>query len=85
MQTDMTRVIAFMLGREGSTRPYREIGIPEAHHPLTHHRYNPEMMKKVARIQCYHMEQFAYFIAKLATGSFGCLRRRIGRPQQASA
>ncbi|MSV29968.1 MAG: DUF1552 domain-containing protein [Bryobacterales bacterium] len=65
MQTDSTRVLTFMLGREGSTRTYPEIGVPEAHHPLTHHRNDPVMMEKAAKINCHHLEQFAYFVRKL--------------------
>ncbi len=64
-QTDLTRIATFMLAREGSTRAYREIGISDAHHPLTHHRGNQEMIHKVSEINRYHMEQFAYFLAKL--------------------
>jgi hypothetical protein len=64
-QTGATRVSTFMLGREGSTRAYREIGIPDAHHPLTHHGGKADLIEKVARINTYHMEQFAYFLAKL--------------------
>jgi uncharacterized protein DUF1552 len=54
-----------MLAREGSSRAYREIGISDAHHPLTHHRGNQEMIAKVTQINRYHMEQFAYFLGKL--------------------
>jgi hypothetical protein len=64
-QTGSTRVATLMLGREGSTRAYREIGISDAHHPVTHHRGNPELMEKVARINAYHVEQFARFLDKL--------------------
>jgi hypothetical protein len=64
-QTNATRVATFMLGREGSTRTYREIEISDAHHPITHHRGDPELIEKVARINTYHVEQFAYFLAKL--------------------
>ena len=64
-QTDLTRVSTFMLAREGSNRTYREIGIPDAHHALTHHRGNPEWIEKVARINTYHVEQFGYFLGKL--------------------
>jgi hypothetical protein len=64
-QTDLTRVSTFMLAREGSTRTYREIGIPDAHHALTHHRGNPEWIEKVARINTYHVVQFGYFLGKL--------------------
>jgi hypothetical protein len=64
-QTDTTRVSTFMLGREGSNRAYRELGIADAHHPLTHHRGNPEWIEKVVRINTYHVEQLAYFVGKL--------------------
>lgn len=64
-QTDLTRVSTFMLAREGSNRTYREIGIPDAHHALTHHRGNPEWIEKVASINTYHVEQFGYFLGKL--------------------
>jgi hypothetical protein len=65
-QTDMTRIATFMVAREGSTRTYREIDLPEAHHPLTHHKGNPEMIEKVVRINRYHMRMFAEFIGKMA-------------------
>jgi Alkyl hydroperoxide reductase, large subunit len=64
-QADLTRVVTFLVTREGTSRPYREIGIPDGHHPLTHHKNDPEMMEKVAQINCYHMEQFAKWIGKL--------------------
>src|SRR5579871_1081183 len=64
-QTGMTRVGTFMLGHEGSTRTYREIGVPDAHHPLTHHRNNPEWIEKVVQINRCHLEQFAYLVGKM--------------------
>jgi len=64
-QTDTTRISTFMIAREGSSRAYREIGISDGHHPLTHHRGNPEWIEKIAQINKFHMEQFAHFIAKL--------------------
>jgi len=64
-QGDLTRITTMMIGREGSTRVYPEIGIPDQHHPLTHHRNNPVMIEKVTQINCFHMEQFAYFLKKL--------------------
>ncbi len=64
-QTGTTRVATFMLGREGSLRAYREIGISDAHHPVTHHSGNPELIEKVVRINTYHVEQLAYFLGKL--------------------
>ena len=65
MQTDMTRVATFMLAREGGVRPYPEAGVPEAHHSISHHGGNPVLIEKITKIQCYHMEQFAYFVERL--------------------
>ena len=62
---DLTRVATFMLAHEGSTRAYPEIGIPEAHHPLTHHDHDAEKIAKITHINRYHMEQFAYFTGRL--------------------
>jgi hypothetical protein len=70
-QADLTRVSTFMICREGSTRTYREIGVSDAHHPLTHHRNNPEWIEKVTKINCFHLEQFAYFVNKLKTTTDG--------------
>ena len=64
-QTDLTRVATLMIGREGSLRVYPEIGVSDPHHPLTHHRNNPEWIEKVAKINCLHTELFAYFLDKL--------------------
>jgi hypothetical protein len=64
-QTDMTRVSTFLMSREVSPRPYPEIGIPDAHHGLSHHQHRPEQMAKCARINHYHVEQFAYFLDKM--------------------
>jgi len=64
-QTDLTRVVTFMAGRERSTRTYAEIGIPDPHHPLSHHRGNPEWIEKVTRINVFHAEMFAYFLGRL--------------------
>ncbi|MBI3694514.1 MAG: DUF1552 domain-containing protein [Acidobacteria bacterium] len=64
-QADLTRVMTFMMAREGSTRTYREIGISDGHHPLTHHRNQEDMVEKVRKINRFHVEQFAYFLGKL--------------------
>jgi len=65
MQGDVTRVITFQLARETSNRSYPEIGITEAHHPLTHNNGNQEMLAKVAKINEFHISLFAYFLEKL--------------------
>jgi hypothetical protein len=64
-QTDMTRVVTFLLSREVSPRPYPEIGVPDAHHGLSHHQHRPEQMAKCQKINRHHMEQFAYFLEKM--------------------
>jgi len=65
MQTDVTRVITFQLAREASTRTYPEAGVPEAHHPTSHHGNDPEKLGKLAKINAYHVSLFAYYLEKL--------------------
>jgi hypothetical protein len=64
-QSDLTRVISFMLGKEQSARPYPQIGVPEAHHPLSHHNDIPELVAHMSKINRYHTELFAQYLAKL--------------------
>lgn len=64
-QTDSTRVATLLLALEQSPRAYPEIGIPEAHHGLTHHQGDKEKIAKVIEINCFHMRQFAYLLGKL--------------------
>ncbi len=65
LQGDVTRVITFQLARETSNRTYPQIGVPEPHHPLTHHGNNPAKIAKVAKINQFHVSLFAYFLEKL--------------------
>jgi hypothetical protein len=64
-QGDVTRVITFMIGREFSGRTYPEIGVPDAHHPISHHQRDPLRMEKCARINHYHVSLFTEFVEKL--------------------
>ena len=64
-QSDLTRVISFMLGKEQSARPYPQIGVPEAHHPLSHHNDLPELIAQMSKINRYHTQLFAQYLAKL--------------------
>ena len=64
-QTDMTRVGTFMLSREVSGRAYPEIGVPDSHHGCSHHQNDPAKLEKLAKINTFHMQQFAYFLDKL--------------------
>jgi len=65
LQADITRVITFQLAREVSTRTYPQIGVPEAHHPTSHHQNDPEKIAKLAKINAYHASLFAYLLEKL--------------------
>jgi hypothetical protein len=64
-QADLTRVMTFMMTREGTSRAYREIGIADGHHPCTHHQGKAELMEKVTQINEYHTKQLAGFLQKL--------------------
>jgi hypothetical protein len=64
---DLTRVTTFMIGREQSGRSYPEIGVAEAHHPLSHHEREPAKLALMATLNTYHVRQFAYFLEKMRT------------------
>lgn len=65
MQGDITRVMTFQLARETSNRSYPELGVPDSHHPLSHHGNDPEKIAKMAKINQFHVSLFAYFLKKL--------------------
>jgi Protein of unknown function (DUF1552) len=64
-QTDLTRVISFMIGKEQSARPYPQIGVPDAHHPLSHHNNHPDLIERMSKINRYHAELFSRYLARL--------------------
>jgi hypothetical protein len=64
-QGDLTRVFTFMVGHEGSGRSYAHIGIPEPHHPVSHHGDTPDGIAKYAKLTTYHVVKLAEFIGKL--------------------
>src|SRR5271166_3574714 len=64
-QSDLTRVTTFMYGREQTGRPYPQIGVPEAHHPITHHQADPVKMDKCCKIQRHHIMLFTEYLEKL--------------------
>ena len=70
-QSDLTRVSTMMIGREGSMRTYPEIAVSDSHHPLTHHRNNPQFIEKVTLINTLHIELFAKYLSKLKSTSDG--------------
>jgi hypothetical protein len=65
LQGDLTRVVSFMISKEQSPRPYPQIGVPEAHHPLSHHNNIPELIEKMSKINRYHAELFAKYVTRL--------------------
>jgi Protein of unknown function (DUF1552) len=70
-QGDISRVFTFMVGHEGSSRSYAHIGIPEPHHPVSHHGDKPEGIEKYAKITTYHAQKLAEFIGKLQATADG--------------
>ncbi len=70
-QADITRVSSFMMARENVNRSYREIGLGEAHHSMSHHANNPEKMAVFTKLNTYHVDALAYFLGKLQSISDG--------------
>jgi hypothetical protein len=66
LQGDVTRIITFQLARETSNRTYPEIGVPDPHHPLSHHGNDPAKIERMSKINAFHVGLFADYVAKLA-------------------
>ena len=64
-QADITRVVTFQFTRELSNRTYPEIGVPDAHHPTSHHGNDPEKIEKISKINAFHVSLFAEFLEKM--------------------
>jgi hypothetical protein len=64
-QSDTTRITTFMMAHDGSNRNFREIGVPDGHHHISHHGRNKDKLKKIAKIDRFYIEQFSYFLDKL--------------------
>ncbi len=64
-ETDLTRVTTFMMGREITGRTYAEIGVPDAHHPISHHQQDPVKLEKLRKINLYHAQLFSQFLERL--------------------
>lgn len=64
-QTDTTRISTFMLAHDGSNRSFPEFGVPDGHHPLSHHQNDPAKLEKIAKIDQFYIRQFGYFLDKL--------------------
>ncbi|HLI85667.1 MAG TPA: DUF1552 domain-containing protein [Bryobacteraceae bacterium] len=70
-RADVTRVFTMIMARELSPRTYPEIGVPEQHHPTSHHRNDPVLIAKKAKIDTYHVELLSYFLQKLQATAEG--------------
>jgi hypothetical protein len=70
-QSDLTRIISFMIGKELSGRTYPELGVPDQHHPLSHHQNDPAKLEKLTRVNSFHMSLFAYYLDKLQSTEDG--------------
>ena len=66
-RSDTTRIVSYLMARESSVRTYPEIGVPDPHHSISHHRGSPDLLAKLAKINTHHLGLFAYFVDKLAT------------------
>ncbi len=71
LRADLTRVVTFQMAREASTRTYPQIGVPEPHHPTSHHVNDPEKLAKLAKINQYHVSLFGYLVDKLKSTDDG--------------
>jgi len=65
-QADLTRVASYIMVAEGTNRTYNHIGIPDSFHPVSHHANDLTRIEKLAKIQTWHLEQFADFVKKMA-------------------
>lgn len=70
-QADLTRVITLMIGREGGNRTYRSIGVPDAHHGLSHHFNDPSKIDRLQKIDQHHVEMLSLFLKKLGEAKDG--------------
>ena len=64
-QTDSTRIATMMFANAGDNKNYRNIGVPDGHHDLSHHRDDPDKLAKISRINHFHVEQLSYFLQRL--------------------
>ncbi len=71
LQSDLTRVVTFMMGREQSTRAFPQIGVPDAHHPLSHHENVPDRVALMSKINTYHVKLTADYLARLRAAEDG--------------
>ena len=66
VRADATRILTFMIAREGDNDPYPQIGVPEGHHDLSHHGKSVEKQEKIQKINTFHIQHLAYLLDNLA-------------------
>jgi len=66
-QTDTTRISTFLVAHDGSNRSFPQIGVPDGHHHISHHGRDRKKLEKIAKIDRFYVEQFGYFLEKLAS------------------
>lgn len=71
LRADITRIISFQLARERSTRAYPQIGVPDGHHPLSHHAHDAEKIAKLQKVNAYHLSLFAHLLEKMQSTQDG--------------
>lgn len=71
LRADATRIATFQLAREASTRTYPHIGVPEPHHPVSHHGNDPELLVKLGKINAHHVSLFGYVLEQLRGAADG--------------
>jgi len=70
-QADLTRIITFMIGREGGNRTYRSVGVPDAHHGLSHHFNDPAKIERLQKIDQHHVDMLSYFLGRMQEAKDG--------------
>ena len=65
-QADITRVFSLIMARELSLKSYGFAGVPDSHHGVSHHRDDPALIAKKAKIDTFHIEMVAYFLDKMS-------------------
>jgi hypothetical protein len=70
-RADITRVFSMIMSRELSSRTFAQIGVPDQHHAVSHHRDDPDLIVKKAKIDFYQTQLLAYFLEKLQAAHDG--------------
>jgi hypothetical protein len=65
-QSDLTRVVSYIMVAEGTNQTYNHIGVPDSFHPVSHHANDIERLEKLVKIQTWHVDRFAAFLQKMA-------------------